>query len=483
MLKSLRGKLLLWNALFFLLALLAFGSLQLWLSHRSAESILDRMLIARAMDVAQGPGPRQGQGQGPGQGREPNGPPDGPGNGEGPNGPQPRPQFRDDDLRRPRMIGLDGKVIMPRGQTLIWSKELYARSLRGEVSTGFGTINGTPVRIASVPGFNAERKVRNVVQVAQETETLDVARSGQLWALLAGLPVALIASLGIAFLLSRLVLKPVGDLTRTAEGIAADPSSKERIPVASQDEMGRLSATFNRMTDSLQDSNEQLEASLERQKRFTSDAAHELRTPLTSIALAAENGLHQQATPDEMKRSLTIVNRSATSMKKLTEVLLALSRLDTGNQDLAMSEFELLPVLKESASLAEVEEDPRLDWEVPDGTIVHANADAVRQIVRNLLENAAVYTPEAGHIKVSWNHDTLSVQDSGIGIAKEHLSHLFERFYRADASRTRGQGGHGLGLSIAQGLAQAQGFELKVSSEVGRGTTFFINFMKNPLSS
>ena len=474
MLRSLRGKLLLWNALFFLLALLAFGSLQLWLSHRSAETILDRMLIARAMDVAQGPGPRQGQG--PGQGRGPNDPPDGPGGGEGPNGPRPRQQFRDDDLRRPRIIGPDRRVIMPQGQTLIWSGTLLERSLRGEVATGFSTINGIPVRVASVPGFTPEHKVRNVVQVAQETETLNVARSGQVWAFLAGLPIALIASLGIALLLSRLVLKPVGDLTRSAEDIAENPSSKARIPVTSQDEMGRLSATFNRMTDSLQET-------LERQKRFTSDAAHELRTPLTSIALAAENGLHSEATTEEMKRSLTIVDRSATSMKKLTEVLLALSRLDTGNQDLEASDFELLPVLREAATLASVEDDKRLVWEVPLGTFLHANADAIRQIVRNLLENAATYTPAGGHIRIQWTQDVLTIQDSGTGIASEHLPHLFERFYRADTSRTKGQGGHGLGLSIAQGLAQAQGFELKVSSQVGIGTTFSINFAKKSETS
>ena len=315
-----------------------------------------------------------------------------------------------------------------------------------------------------------------LIQVAQESDALRLARDSQIWALFVIIPIAIPFVFALATLLSRFVLDPVGRLTKTAEHIAKDPKSKEQIAVQGNDEMARLASAFNTMTTRLQSANSDLEDSLDRQKRFASDAAHELRTPLASISLAAENGLHVAATPAEMQRSLTLIERGANTMGKLTEVLLNLARLDRTDQRLPTTAVNARDIVVEAVSGANLANDPRVRIRISnDAPKINANANALRQVLTNLLENASFYDP-TGMIEVTQNGCRLEIRDEGEGIAEEHLPHLFERFYRADPARTRAHGGHGLGLAIAKRLAEAQGATLSVKSVLGEGTSFFLDF-------
>jgi signal transduction histidine kinase len=163
-------------------------------------------------------------------------------------------------------------------------------------------------------------------------------------------------------------------------------------------------------------------------------------------------------------------------------MLLQLSRMDQSGNALTLAPVPLAPIVAEAVRAAGLENDPRVHVDsLPESVVTQP--DALVQLLRNLLENAAAYTPAEGRITVAGEANELRVKDTGAGIAAEHLPHLFERFYRADPSRARTSGGYGLGLSIAQGLAQAMHAQLRVESELGSGTTFFINFSGTDVSS
>lgn len=450
---SLRTKLLLWNSGFFVFAILAFGLLQIAVSRQAAIAAIDRELRGRAFNVGRGPfGPP------PGMAADPN-----------------RPRMGN-DVRRPRVFELDGSPLNPAELDGAWDKDLIAKTKPGHAHFADIVHDGLALRVLSQHVMMPDHHPV-IVQVAQETDSLRLAERSQVTAFLVVLPLAGGFAAVLGYLLSRLVTSPVRHLTKAAERIASELESKERTRVAGEDEMARLSAAFDLMTDRLQDSNASLKQSLEAQKRFTGDAAHELRTPLTSISLSAENALHPEATSDDKQRSLETVLRSAQIMQKLTNMLLTLSKLDAAKQNLELDAVPLLPVLKNAVVGAGLENDQRLLWDiVPEAPVVTASSDALLQIVTNLLENAAVYTPQDRTITLRFRERTLEVIDTGDGIAEEHLPHVFDRFYRADPSRSRSKGGHGLGLAICQALADAQGCRLKVASKVGSGTTFSLEF-------
>lgn len=502
-----------WNAAVFTAALTLFGGIQVWNAGRSAEALMDEALVQRAMDILRGPGPgrgpmpnrpmpggpvaregnpppneRQAPPFQPGEGGEP------PGDGPAPlrKGPNGNPRSlemrvgaiaRATPFRRPSMIHADGTVMVPAFDQEPWSRELIPASRQGRIALGYAVHQGVAVRVASVPMPRPDGQF-DIVQVAQEAEPLRIARQGQIVSLASALPFVLLASILLSLVLSKLVLHPVAELTQVAERLAGDPFASDRIPVSSDDEMGRLSASFNAMTDRMQEANTQLEDALQRQRQFTSDAAHEFRTPLTSIALAAENGLHAEATAEEMQRSLQIVERAATSLSRMTELLLGLSRLDSGQRTLPVVRTKVSAIASEAVQLAGLDQDERLSLEIgADAPEVIANSDALRQILVNMLSNAAGFTPADGSIRVRQEGSTVLVADTGEGIAPEHLDKLFDRFYRADPSRSRERGGHGLGLSISRSLAEAMGATIRVASTLGAGTTFFIDFPAHEISS
>jgi signal transduction histidine kinase len=489
MFRSLRVRLFAWNALFFVLALIVFGGLQVITAARTAEQMLDAGLIERARDVGRGPRAPRGQGLNPPEGIAPFGP-----NGQAPrNSPPPRPnegieraQFQGEQprpnrppvpeipFRRPYMEDEAGNPIGPGRGASPWSPKMLAKA-RSErkLVKGYIEADGTRLRVVTVPLRRLDGTTE-IVQVAQEADGLRIAVEAQIRSLAMALPFVLLAALGLAWLLSRIVLKPIAAVTETAEKLASDVTASDRISVESNDELGRLSTAFNSMADHMQEAHRGLADALDRQRRFSSDAAHEFRTPLTSIALATENGLHEQATPDEMKKSLTVVDRSVKSLARLTELLLSISRFDAGKERLSLNQISPAKVVAEV--IDELQAAEKVQSSVPAEIQVRANEGGLHQILKNLLANALAYTPEGTDIEVAMKGSVLSVADKGPGIAQEHLPRLFDRFYRVDASRTRSQGGHGLGLSIAQQMAEAMGARLSVQSELGKGTTFFIHF-------
>lgn len=447
--RSLTARLIAWNGVFLLVAMGLFVSILIGESRRGLQEMVDRDILERARMTARGPDP----------------PPIPPDRRRPPPGGRNAPMLFDRDARP---LGFEWR-------SPPMAPELFERSLRGEEVIATIEYEGSRQRVASVPRIRDDGII-GVVQIALNLDSFGLAEQAQVRAVLFAIPLAIAVSAGLAWLVSRLVLSPISRLTQAAESIAADPGRIDVIPVRGDDEIARLAGAFNAMTAGLQEANRELAASLQRQRRFTSDAAHELRTPLAALLLSAENGLHPEATPAEMRAALQTVVRVGTGMNRLTALLLALARLDRADGALDVHRQPVEPVVREAVEEAGLAKDGRIQIEIAADAELLVNSDGLRQIVRNLLENAAAYTPPEGTIVVSSEGETMMIRDSGSGIAAEHLPHIFDRFYRADPARKRTSGGFGLGLSIVRDLVVSQGGEIEVESTVGEGTTFLIRF-------
>lgn len=282
----------------------------------------------------------------------------------------------------------------------------------------------------------------------------------------------IVLSLGLlgGWWMASRAIAPIRDISATARRIA-EGDLHQTIPVADADtELGQLTTLLN-------ETFARLAAAFEEQKRFTSDAAHELRTPISVILAQTQLALSKPRSHEANIKTIEMTRRSAERMQNLVESLLTLAKADAG------AEAEREPVQLDTLSrenldhirpLAE-EKKITLHGDLAPAAC-HAHAGHVTQILTNLLGNAVKYCRPGDEVRVSTHrhngHAVLTVSDTGPGIPAEHLPHLFERFYRADASRNRSTGGAGLGLAICKTLAEAHGGHISVESEMERGTKF-----------
>ncbi|CDM66319.1 PAS domain S-box [Pyrinomonas methylaliphatogenes] len=217
-------------------------------------------------------------------------------------------------------------------------------------------------------------------------------------------------------------------------------------------------------------------------QEFLSNVSHELRTPLTSI-LAFVETLEEGAIDDPLnnRRFLGVIRKNAERMRNLIDDILELSAIESGNVRVEISTVNLRSIVQEvfaalarQAALRDIE----LRNEVSEQAMVRADARRLEQMLTNLVDNAIKFNRDGGRVTVRHercaDHDRIMVEDTGEGIAPEHLSRIFERFYRVDRARSREQGGTGLGLAIVKHLARAHGGEASASSIPGQGSTFII---------
>jgi len=332
------------------------------------------------------------------------------------------------------------------------------------------TVDGEGFRLYTQPIYRRGRIV-GALQIGRSEAETD-ALLGQLRNLsLGGLAVALVVAwLGGSFLAGR-ALAPVDRITRAAEKLGAGDLSL-RLPAPEvDDEFGRQTAAFNAMLA-------RLERAFERQSRFTADASHELRTPLAVIRSLAEVALTSPRDAAYDRRVYTSIAEETERLGRLIDSLLVLARADQGSPidavpvDLDEIAVDVVERVAERASRQQVE----LILSAPTRQRVSGDPSWLTQLALNLVDNALRHTPAGGRITVAVAADaggvTLTVSDTGSGIAPEHVPRLFERFYRVDAARSRTTGGAGLGLAICEWIARTHGGHLSVESDVGRGTTF-----------
>ncbi|NOZ49135.1 MAG: heavy metal sensor histidine kinase [Chloroflexi bacterium] len=283
---------------------------------------------------------------------------------------------------------------------------------------------------------------------------------------------ALIATTALSgYWLAGRALAPIERIRRQAAAIGAENLGKRLNLDLPDDEVGRLARTFDQMLA-------RLDESFQRQRRFTADASHELRTPLAVIRGEVDVVLERNRSPQEYRETLQSVGTEAERMSRLVANLLLLTRGDNAELTLdyhPLDVADMLRVLVEQMQPRAEAADVIVRLDLPEPLLIQADSDRLLQLFVNLLDNAFVYAPH-GELSVrGWHMQEvieISVTDTGPGIHPEHLSHLFERFYRLEKARSRTSGGSGLGLAIAQEIARAHGGDITVDSTPGKGTTF-----------
>jgi signal transduction histidine kinase len=289
---------------------------------------------------------------------------------------------------------------------------------------------------------------------------------------LAGVTVLLIGLIIAWWVINRSV-RPIQQIEATADEIRRGKLSA-RVPISSPDnELGQLSSTLNTTFARLQ-------TAFERQKQFTSDAAHELRTPLAIMISEAQTTLARLRTAEQYKEALEGCLEAAQEMRKLTDTLLDLARLDLHDAPIPSAEVDLADVaqtcIQRLQAIATIHSVALKSDPAP--AIVLNVAERMSLVVTNLVLNAICYNRPGGEVLVrTWSdgdHSILTVADTGTGIASTDLPRIFDRFYRGDKARSR-EGGHaGLGLSICKTIVECDGGMIQVESEIGKGTLFTV---------
>jgi two-component system sensor histidine kinase BaeS len=368
-------------------------------------------------------------------------------------------------------------------------REEIVRARAGKPATAVRSIQaagGTPVLYAAVPVMGPDGSVTQIVYLATPLpDTRFSALPENVRWLFAGVLLAAVLVAGLAgALLARQVARPLGKLADAARAVSAGNLDQAVPEDGSITELAVLGQAFNHMTANLRQSDQAKTA-------FISDVTHELRTPLTVIKGTIET-LQDGALNDLEARGpfLMSMSRETERLIRLVNDLLVLTRVDAGVlnlqrrplnlEDLARSRCTALATIAAQRQVSLV---VKTDWPAPENqaspAVVLADADRMSQVFDNLLDNAIRYAPPGSSVIVSLAINAgriiCRVSDSGPGIAPQHLPLIFERFYRADSGRSRGQGGSGLGLSIVRSLVQLHGGDVTAASQPDRGTTITIS--------
>ena len=292
-------------------------------------------------------------------------------------------------------------------------------------------------------------------------------------------PFVLLAAAVVGYWLSHRALAPVDAITRTVRQIGGQNLSLRLGTIDTGDELQRLSDTLNEMLD-------RIEASFVRVTQFTGDASHELRTPVALMRTEAELALRKSRTEEEYREALTHILKQAAGTSVLIEELLSLARKDAGREVLDLQPVDLPKLLREVVrDWRPIAVSRSLELIEPLGSLestVWADSSALRRAVHILLDNAFKYTAAPGTIEVllesSDKTELILVRDSGVGISEEDLPKIFERFYRADKARSREMAGVGLGLAIAKWIIEQHRGTIRVQSTLGKGSVFRIELPK-----
>ncbi len=290
--------------------------------------------------------------------------------------------------------------------------------------------------------------------------------------------VAIGLALLLAVILSRTLTRPIRELTLATQAVTSGGPTQQ-VPVRSRDELGQLANSFNRMSNDLA-------RSLELRRQMTADIAHELRTPI-SIILGHAEAVHDGVLPPSSD-TFEIVREEAERLEHLVEDLRTLSMADAGELRLSMQPYTAEELLRSAEKVyahyarqkqvaIEVHTDPGL----PE---VDVDAQRMKQVLSNILDNALRYTPQGGHITMTASRVEdeieIRIQDTGPGVAAEELNKVFERFYRTETSRTRDEGGSGLGFAIARSIVERHNGHIWAESQPGQGLTVIIRLPVQP---
>ncbi len=326
-----------------------------------------------------------------------------------------------------------------------------------------------PLRFLSTPYAGPETGW--MIRVMRIHEPAADALAALLAIILFSLPLTVLLLVAGGYLITRHWLKPLEVMARQAEGITAD-NLGQRLPAgATDDELGRLAAAFNRTLDRLEDSFRTLD-------RFVADASHELRTPLTTLRSVGEVGLRRSRTVEEYREIIGSMLEEAQRLHRLVERLLELASAEGGaktvhRERLRLDQF-VTACVNEIGILADYK-NQQIEITAAECS-VESDPVLLRQALQNLIDNAMKYSPIGATIRLAVaagnGECRVSVTDEGPGVPPEHLARLADRFYRVEDSRVRGRGGYGLGLAITKAYLRVMGGRLEVTAGEPKGSCF-----------
>lgn len=369
------------------------------------------------------------------------------------------------------------RTLFPLGdtQTISWPHEECIQTC-----ISMRTLNGKQMRFAQQTAVIQGQQLYITLagQMDEHSNVVQVVRNS----FLISLPILLVVSLCGGLLLAHRALAPVDRITRAAQTISIR-DLQQRLPVPSTgDELERLTIAWNDLLA-------RLDTAVRRVRQFTSDLSHDLKTSLTVMSATAQVSIRRERSPQEQIDSFRTILLECESTKELLNDLLATARSDvderTSHQMVPLSE-----IVEESCEQIRGRVEVKhlsLDADVSAAQWIMGDISLVRRLVMILLDNAVKYTPNHGHVRVSLHGDRSSVQlvveDTGIGIAEDQISKIFDRFYRVDSSRNRDDGGNGLGLSIAKWIVDSHEAVLSVSSRSGEGSVFRVDFITTDMEA
>lgn len=371
-----------------------------------------------------------------------------------------------------QIVNTKGKVVF-HSSNLLKDQFLFNPHLDQELFYN-SQLSNQKIRLGQFPIKNKNGKIIGQLTIAISRQESYAMLNSLLWILLISFPLVLIVLFVASSVAASKAIQPVHQLINTASKIN-DANIETRLPLPERrDELYDLTKTINELLA-------RIEASMIQQKQFTSDASHEIRTPLTAIRGTLEVLIRKQREPKVYEEKISSIIQQVDRLNNLLEQLLQLARIESGavaakKETLFLSSIVHALHLKWCEALAERE--MALHVDVAKETTFTADKLFIELILDNLVSNAIKYGKESGNIFIVWNEDlkTLSVRDDGIGISAQNLPHLFDRFYRADESRSSVIKGNGLGLSIVKKLCDLQSIKIIVESQPNEGSTFTLTF-------
>jgi len=373
-----------------------------------------------------------------------------------------------------QLIDQNGNVVVKSGnlgeQELPVNLSLIEQGFAGNVAVQTVSAGASArVRIMVSPLYLRDQVL--LLEVAQSLNHIDTTMSQVRWALLASVLLALALAAISGGAIVRNALSPVSQLVRTARSIEVSSDLTRRVGYKGPpDEIGELATTFDHMI-------EHLDQVFQSQKDFVADASHELRGPLTVIRGNLDL-LRRDISAEDRRESVRAIQQETARMVKIVDDLLVLAEVQSAQpaqeQKVALKEI----VLEELSRAKTLAGKRKIVVGRQEDLVITGDAQRLKQLLANLVDNAIKYTSEQDTITLSLFKDgewaRLEVADTGVGIAPEHLTFLFDRFYRVDKARSRASGGTGLGLAIVKGIAEQHGGKISATSEPGKGSIFSV---------
>ncbi|MBQ2695763.1 MAG: HAMP domain-containing histidine kinase [Clostridia bacterium] len=383
------------------------------------------------------------------------------------------------------VLNTDGRVMAATSNNTNFSikREFYEDVMHGQKVQYVGTLGGlyetTSLTVGVPIHYNDENAIIGGVFVSLAMPEINELRSGIIKIFLFAVSLVLIITLIIIFSTSSRITRPLKALNNASKAIA-DGHFERRVALTEQNEIGELGDSFNKMAESI----EHLE---DMRRNFIANVSHDLRTPMTTISGFVGGILDGTIPPEKHEQYLSIVLDETKHLSRLVTDLLDLSKLEQGNFNLEIRELNInellrLSIIKSEKRITDKDIQLTVNFESDDQWVL-ADKDSILRVLTNLLDNAIKFTEPGGFMDIRTgmtdkNKVFVTIQNSGIGIDKDDLIHVFDRFYKSDKSRSLDKNGTGLGLYIVKNIIKSHGETIWVESEPDSYTRF--NFTLTP---